>query len=107
MLQFPVNFFSVQAAGLSAVVAAQVPVPAAVCSGLLLVAVANRPSPSPALASCRSNPCLYVRVNFPSDLLTSVQMVSKTRIKIKSKKIFSLSATFPKPAMSNGQKNKF
>jgi hypothetical protein len=60
MLQFPVNFFSVQAAGLFAVVVAQVPVPVAVCSGLPLVAAANRPSPSPALASCRSNPCLFV-----------------------------------------------
>jgi len=44
---------------------------------------------------------------FFSDLLTSGQLVSKTRDKIKKQKNFSLSATFPKPAMSNGQKNKF
>jgi hypothetical protein len=76
MLQFPVNFFSVQAAGLFAVVAA----PILACSQAFV---------------------------FLPDLLTSVQLVNKTRDKIKSKKNFSFSATFPKPAMSNGQKNKF
>ena len=55
-----IKLFFGQAAGLFAVVAVQVPVPATFCSGLPLVAATNRPSPSPALASCRSNPCLFV-----------------------------------------------
>jgi hypothetical protein len=65
MLQKVINYFSIrQAAGLSALVALQVPVPAMPVSGLPPVATASQPSPSPAAASYRCNPCLFVRQHF-------------------------------------------
>jgi hypothetical protein len=76
MLQFPVNFFSVQAAGLFAVVAA----PILACSQAFV---------------------------FLPDLLTSVQLVSKNRIKIKREKIFHFLQHFRNMRCQTVRKNKF
>jgi len=67
MLQYVAKIF-LQAAGLSAVVAT-----AGFGSGIgswraPCVASTRRPSPSPAVASCRSNPCLFVPLLLPYSL---------------------------------------